>query len=80
MAVLEQSPWYQEILNRGVQQGIREGVQQGIIETLTARFEQAPQDVREAITRVSDANRLLELQRRAARATSIEEFRRELDD
>ncbi len=30
MAVLRESPWYQEILTEGLQQGLQQGVQQGL--------------------------------------------------
>lgn len=30
MAVLRESPWYQEILEKGLQQGIQQAVEQGI--------------------------------------------------
>ena len=34
MAVLRESPWYQEILREGLQQGLQEGLQQGLQEGL----------------------------------------------
>jgi predicted transposase YdaD len=31
MAVLRESPWYQEILQQGQQQGLQEGMRQGLL-------------------------------------------------
>lgn len=34
MAVLEQSPWYQEILQQGVERGLQQGVERGLQQSL----------------------------------------------
>ncbi len=39
MAVLLESPWYQEILNKGRQEGLQEGRQEGLREGLLAAIE-----------------------------------------
>lgn len=39
MAVLLESPWYQEILNKGLEQGLQQGRQEGLREGLLAAIE-----------------------------------------
>lgn len=49
MAVLRESPWYQEIEQRGIQQGIEQGIEQGarrlLMRVLQQRFGEIPREV-----------------------------------
>ncbi|XPT19076.1 DUF4351 domain-containing protein [Anabaena sp. FACHB-709] len=49
MAVLRESPWYQEILaegeKRGLQQGLQQGMQRQLIRLLERRFGEIPQEL-----------------------------------
>jgi predicted transposase YdaD len=38
MAVLRESPWYNQILEEGLQQGRQQGLQESILQVLRARF------------------------------------------
>lgn len=45
MAVLRESPWYQEILAEGEQRGLQQGVRQQLIRVLRRRFGEIPQEL-----------------------------------
>ena len=45
MAVLRESPWYNEIEQRGIQQGLQQGVQRQLIRVLRRRFGEIPHEV-----------------------------------
>ncbi len=89
MAILRESPWYNQILQEGLAQGVQQGLEQGrldgrrqdILYLLRARFD--PPEARSiAITKrlnaITDTDRLRDLLVEAAQAPSLEAFERHL--
>lgn len=90
MAIISESPWYQQILKegeqRGIQQGIREGEQRGIqqgiqqgillsIETsLELKFGVQGLQLLPAIAQISDLERLKAIQREVITANTLEQL------
>ena len=89
MAVLRESPWYQEILKEGMQQGLQQGIERGIergiqqglregelrqlVVVLTKRFGQLPQRLRSSLERLG-TEQLEALMDVALSATTLDEF------
>ncbi len=81
MAVLRESPWYQEILQEGEQKGWQEGRQeearQGILRLLQVRFDPSSATVKELTRRlqtIAELPRLRELLVDAAQVERLEAF------
>jgi predicted transposase YdaD len=89
MAVLRESPWYQEIVQEGRQEGLQEGLQKGLLEGLfeavlhlvQTRFDLSGSVVEHLATelRLREADALRQLLVSAASAESIDEFRASLE-
>jgi len=93
MAVLRESPWYQEIVQEGRQEGLQEGLQKGLQEGLQkglfeavlhlvqTRFDLSGSVVEHLATelRLREADALRQLLVSAASAESIDEFRASLE-
>jgi predicted transposase YdaD len=85
MAILRESPWYNQILQeglaQGVQQGRLDGRRQDILYLLRVRFN-PPEPRAIAITKrlnaITDTDRLRNLLVEAAQAPSLEAFERHL--
>jgi len=81
MAVLRESPWYNEILEEGLregmEQGLREGAERQLLRVLTHRFGPVPSDV-EAALRELGIEQLETLLDVALVSDSLEEFRQRL--
>jgi len=83
MAILSESPWYQQILQegeqRGEQRGRQEGLQQGIllsIETaLDLKFGAEGLELLSEISQISDLERLKAIQREVMTASNLEQLR-----
>ncbi len=77
MAILRESPWYQEILTEGEKIGIQEGIQQGarrqLVRVLQRRFGEIPQDVQTRFEGKS-VEQLDSLMDAAITVASLEEF------
>ena len=85
MAILRESPWYQEILTEGEKIGIHEGIQQGVqqgeksgakrqlVRVLQRRFGEIPQDVQIKFEEKS-VEQLENLMDAAITVASLEEF------
>ncbi|MEH1817994.1 MAG: Rpn family recombination-promoting nuclease/putative transposase [Nostoc sp.] len=81
MAVLRESPWYQEIEQRGIQLGLQQGIQQGVqqgarqqlIRVLRRRFGEISQEV-EARLESESVEQLENLMDSAIAVSSLEEF------
>ncbi|HLP90422.1 MAG TPA: DUF4351 domain-containing protein [Nostocaceae cyanobacterium] len=77
MAVLRESPWYQEILSEGEQRGLQQGVQQGalrqLIRVLQLRFGEIPQVVQAKLESES-LEQLESLMDAAIAVSSLDEF------
>ncbi|BAT53123.1 hypothetical protein NOS3756_20820 [Nostoc sp. NIES-3756] len=81
MAVLRESPWYQEILaegekiglHQGIQQGIQQGMQRQLIRLLQRRFGEIPQEL---VTRLEGetVEKLESLMDNAIAVNSLDEF------
>nr|WP_267871561.1 DUF4351 domain-containing protein [Nostoc sp. CHAB 5715] len=69
MAVLRESPWYQEIEQRGIQQGAR----RQLIRVLQQRFGEIPHEV-EARLEGESVEKLESLMDSAIAVSSLEEF------
>jgi predicted transposase YdaD len=82
MAVLRESPWYEQILQEGRQEGKQEGVQEGILETLVDtlefRFGSVPIDLRDQL-QTRNAEQLRSLHREALKCQDLDTFRTLLD-
>lgn len=82
MAVLRESPWYQEIVQEGRQEGRQEGLLEAVLHLLRTRFDLSGSDVEGLATqlqRVKEAEVLRQLLVNAASAESIDEFRASLE-
>lgn len=77
MAVLRESPWYQEIEQRGIQLGLQQGVQRQLIRVLRRRFGEIPHEV-EARLEGESVEKLETLMDSAIAVNSLEEFIRSL--
>ncbi|MBW4571331.1 MAG: Rpn family recombination-promoting nuclease/putative transposase [Tolypothrix carrinoi HA7290-LM1] len=79
MAVLRESPWYQQILRegeaRGQQQGRREEMLSGIELGLEIKFGTEGLQLMPEISQISDLNRLKAIQRGILTSNTLEEFR-----
>ncbi|MBD2727763.1 Rpn family recombination-promoting nuclease/putative transposase [Nostoc sp. FACHB-892] len=73
MAVLRESPWYQEIEQRGIQLGLQQGVQRQLIRVLRRRFGEIPHEV-EARLEGESVERLENLMDSAIAVHSLDEF------
>lgn len=73
MAVLRESPWYQEIEQRGIQQGVQQGARQQLIRVLRRRFGEISQEV-EARLEGESVEQLENLMDSAIAVSSLNEF------
>ncbi|MEH2090832.1 Rpn family recombination-promoting nuclease/putative transposase [Nostoc sp.] len=73
MAVLRESPWYQEIEQRGIQLGLQQGVQRQLIRVLRRRFGEIPHEV-EARLESESVEKLENLMDSAIAVSSLDEF------
>lgn len=81
MAVLRESPWYQEILTEGEQKGLKQGLEQGLeqgarrqlIRVLQRRFGEIPQQVKTSLETQS-IEELENLMDAAIAVSSLDEF------
>lgn len=82
MAILSESPWYQQILQEGERRGRQEGLQQGIllsIETgLELKFGAEGLELLPEISQISDLERLKAIQREVMTANTLDQLRRSL--
>ena len=82
--IMRESPFYDLVIQRGVQQGVERGARETTIENtltvLTARFPNADiTELRPTLEAVRDLDRLKQLILKASLAPSFREFRRELE-
>ncbi|WP_289500385.1 transposase [Gloeocapsopsis sp. IPPAS B-1203] len=75
MAVLRESPWYQEILREGEARGQRQGVLSSIETSLEAKFGSDGLELMPQITQVSDLERLKLILQNIITANTVEELR-----
>lgn len=73
MAVLRESPWYQEIEQRGIQLGLQQGVQRQLVRVLRRRFGEIPHEV-EARLESESVEKLENLMDSAIAVNSLDEF------
>ncbi|MEH2125697.1 Rpn family recombination-promoting nuclease/putative transposase [Nostoc sp.] len=73
MAVLRESPWYQEIEQRGIQLGLQQGVQRQLVRVLRRRFGEIPHEV-EARLEGESVEKLESLMDSAIAVSSLDEF------
>ncbi len=76
---MQESPFYELIIQRGVERGVQQGAREtsikNILSVLTERFPQSDvQPVEEALDSIQDIDRLTELHRTAVRTFSVETF------
>lgn len=74
MAVLRESPWYQEILREGEARGRREEVLSNIATILEVKFGSEGLELRPQITQISDLEQLKEILRSIVVANTIAEL------
>ena len=75
MAVLRESPWYQEIEQRGVERGRRENILSNIEMSLEVKFGAEGLELMPQITQISDLEQLKEILRNIIVANTIVELR-----
>jgi predicted transposase YdaD len=75
MAVLTESPWYQQILKEGEARGRQEEMLSGIELALEIKFGTEGLQLMPEISQISDLNRLKAIQRSILTSNSLEEFR-----
>ncbi len=73
MAVLRESPWYQEIFTQGEERGLQQGVRRQLIRVLQRRFGEIPQEVKARLEGES-VEQLESLMDSAIAVSSLEEF------
>ncbi|NMF65437.1 DUF4351 domain-containing protein [Brasilonema octagenarum] len=73
MAVLRESPWYQEIFTQGEERGLQQGVRRQLIRVLQRRFGEIPQEVKARLEGES-VEQLESLMDNAIAVSSLEEF------
>ena len=83
-ALMQESPFYERVLQQGVEQGIAQGARQMSIEStlliLTERFPDADVPaVQPRLEAIADLNRLRQLSRNALSARSFDAFREQLE-
>ena len=87
-ALMRESPFYEHVLQQGVEQGVEQGIAQGarqmsiesILLILTERFPNADVSaVQPRLEGVADLNRLRQLNRNAVSTKSFRAFREELE-
>jgi len=74
MAVLRESPWYQEIEQRGVERGRRDEILSNIEMSLEAKFGSDGLELMPQITQISDLEGLKQILRSIVVANNIEEL------
>ncbi len=78
MAVLQKSPWYQEILNQGIQQGREEGREEGLISAialgLELKFGETALSLMPAVSQIKNVARLTALKDAIKTVNSLAEF------
>jgi len=74
MAVLRESPWYQEIEQRGIERGRRENFVSNIATILELKFGSEGLELMPQITQVSNLERLQEILRSIVVANTIAEL------
>ncbi|BAY79827.1 hypothetical protein NIES25_63150 (plasmid) [Nostoc linckia NIES-25] len=74
MAVLRESPWYQEIEQRGVERGRRDEILSNIEMSLEAKFGSDGLELMPQITQISDLEDLKQILRSIVVANNIEEL------
>ena len=81
--MMQESPFYEIIIQRGIEQGIKRGIEQGsremsiknILSVLTKRFpQQDMQQVAEALDAIISLERLIQLFDTAVDTSSVETF------
>ena len=77
--MMQESPYYEIVIQRGVQQGARETSINNILSVLTERFPNCDvQSVAEALESIENLDHLTELHRRAVKTPSIDRYLQEL--
>jgi predicted transposase YdaD len=74
MAVLTESPWYQQILKEGEARGRQEEMLSGIELGLEIKFGTEGLQLMPEISQISDLNRLKAIQRGILTSNTLEEF------
>ena len=78
--IMQESPFYEHIIQRGIEQGSREMSVKNILSVLTERFPQSDvQPVEQALESIQDIDRLTELLLTAIDTPSVEAFLQELN-
>ncbi len=77
---MQESPFYELIIQRGVERGARENSIKNILSVLTERFPQSDvQPVTEALESIQDLDHLTILLRKAVKTPSVKEFLQAID-
>ena len=77
--IMQESPFYEVVMQRGIEQGIEQGAREtsirNILAVLTARFPQRdPQPAKQALEVISDTDQLMQLLQTAALTPTFEAF------
>ena len=78
--IMQESPFYEVVMQRGIERGARETSIHNILAVLTARFPQHdPQSIQQALEAILDMDRLTQLVQTAALTPTFEAFLQTLD-
>ena len=82
---MQESPFYERVMQRGIEQGIERGARQTSIENtlavLTARFPNTDVNaMRQSLEAITDINRLKQISLNASLAASFQDFQETLMD
>ena len=78
--IMQESPFYEVVMQRGIERGARETSIHNILAVLTARFPQHdPQPIQQALEAILDMDRLTQLVQTAALTPTFEAFLQTLD-
>ena len=79
-AIMQESPFYERVMQRGMEQGTREILIESILENLEVRFEVGDlRRVKASLQTIETSQQLRELRRAALQVPSLEAFRQTLD-
>ena len=76
---MQESPFYEHVIQRGIEQGVRQTSIENIVLTLETRFPGADVSaMRHRLEMIADLNRLKQVSLNALRAVSFEDFQASL--
>ena len=78
--LLEESVIYQDVLNKGRNEGMEKGMEESIIYILSTRFNNISQNLIDLIYRTKDESQLYKFLELAVKSNSLSEFEKKIDN